>query len=233
MRLPRKFKEPIIVVATAFILFAIIMAFVIADTAKETDGGHVQRIMYFHVASAWISYVAFSVTLATSLIYLKTKDLKWDIPAFSSAQLGVVFCTLAITTGPMWAKAVWGEYWRWEDLKLLMTLVLWLIFIAYLVLRANVQSRRTKADLSAAFSILGFLCIPLSAAANRIWQQHHPTVVAAGDSGGLAPSMGAALGISVLAFTFLYIALFTMKLENETLKISVEDLKERIGDTDG
>ena len=219
MRVPSKVKEPIIVVATAFILFAIIMAFVIADSAREVDGGHVQRIMYFHVASAWISYVAF-------------KDLKWDIPAFSSAQLGVVFCTLAITTGPMWAKATWGVYWRWEDLKLLMTLVLWLIFIAYLVLRANVQSKRTKADLSAAFSILGFLCIPLSAAANRIWQQSHPTVVAT-DSGGLAPSMGAALGISVLAFTFLYVALLTMKLENETLKITVEDLKERIGDTDG
>ncbi len=232
MRVPSKVKEPIIVVATAFILFAIIMAFVIADSAREVDGGHVQRIMYFHVASAWISYVAFSVTLVTSLVYLKTKDLKWDIPAFSSAQLGVVFCTLAITTGPMWAKATWGVYWRWEDLKLLMTLVLWLIFIAYLVLRANVQSKRTKADLSAAFSILGFLCIPLSAAANRIWQQSHPTVVAT-DSGGLAPSMGAALGISVLAFTFLYVALLTMKLENETLKITVEDLKERIGDTDG
>jgi heme exporter protein C len=220
------------VVATALILFAIIMAFVVADTAKEADGGHVQRIMYFHVASAWISYVAFSVTLATSLVYIKTKDLKWDVPAFSSAQLGVVFCTLAITTGPMWAKAVWGVYWRWEDLKLLMTLVLWLIFIAYLVLRANVQSKRTKADLSAAFSILGFLCIPLSAAANRIWQQYHPTVVAT-DSGGLAPSMGAALGMSVLAFTFLYIALLAMRVDNENLKSTVEELKDRIGELDG
>ncbi len=229
MRMAAKARLPIVIIAAVMVLISIYLAFIYARSAAEADGGDVQRIMYFHVASAWIAYVAFGVTLVTSLTYLKTKNLRWDIVAFSSAEIGVVFCTIAITTGPMWAKAVWREWWRWEDLKLLMTLVLWLIFIAYLALRANIQSRRTKANLSAIFSVLGFVCIPLSATANRIWQQHHPTVIAT-DTGGLHPTMGMALGISVLTFTFLYVAVLLYKVEIESMRERVEKLKDKVGD---
>ena len=192
--------------------------------------GDVQRIFYFHVASAWIAYVAFIVTFITSIVYMKTKDLKWDNWAVSSAEIGVVFTTLAILTGPMWARAIWGEFWRWEDLKLLMTLVLWLVFIAYLALRANVQSRRTKATLAAVFSVIGMLCIPLSFAANRIWTQYHPTVIASDQGEIVTEGMVPALIVAVFAMTFLYVALLLLRVGAAKLQDRADELKLKVGD---
>jgi len=192
--------------------------------------GDVQRIFYFHVASAWIAYLAFIGTFITSIVYMKTKDLKWDNWAVSSAEIGVVFTTLAILTGPMWARAVWEVFWRWEDLKLLMTLVLWLVFIAYLALRANVQSRRTKATLAAVFSIIGMLCIPLSFAANRIWTQYHPTVIASDQGDIVTEGMLPALIVAVFAMTFLYIALLLLRVGAANLQDRADELKLKVGD---
>jgi heme exporter protein C len=192
--------------------------------------GDVQRIFYFHVASAWIAYLAFIGTFITSIVYMKTKDLKWDNWAVSSAEIGVVFTTLAILTGPMWARAVWEVFWRWEDLKLMMTLVLWLVFIAYLALRANVQSRRTKATLAAVFSVIGMLCIPLSFAANRIWTQYHPTVIASDQGEIVTEGMLPALIVAVFAMTFLYIALLLLRVGAAKLQDHADELKLKVGD---
>jgi heme exporter protein C len=222
-------RLPLLVVAAVLTLTGIYLAFVWTPT-HEIMGG-VQRIFYFHVASAWIAYVGFGATFLAGMAYLKSQDVKWDIWAVSAAQLGVIFCTIAIITGPMWAKAVWGVYWRWEDLKLFITLVLWLVFIAYLALRANIPSRRRRANLSAVFSIIGVICIPLSFAANRIWSQHHPTVIAT-ESGSLRPEMGMALGVATMAFTFLFLTLLLLRVDLEQMRQRVEQAKQQIGDQD-
>ena len=219
----------IIMFIFAFILFIISIYLAFIYTPTHDIMGDVQRIFYFHVSSAWISYIAFGVTFVCGLLFLKSQDLKWDTIAFSSAEIGVVFCTLAITTGPLWGKAVWNTFWRWEDLKLFMTLVLWLVFIAYLALRTNEKTRLKKARLSAVFGIIGFICIPLSLTANRIWQQYHPTVIAT-SQGSLQSSMGFALGISAIAFTFLYVYLLMAKIDIENMKEEVEKLKQKLGD---
>ncbi len=226
MRFKINMKDLIFGVAIILILFSIYLAFIYTPT--HSTMGDVQRIFYFHVASAWLSYLAFGVTFVTGIFYLKSKDFKWDKIAFASAEIGIVFCTLAITTGPLWGKAVWGAFWRWEDLKLFITLVLWLIFIAYLALRANAKSKVSKANLSAVFGIIGFICVPLSFAANRIWQQYHPTVIATSE-GSLQSSMGMALGFSVVAFTFLYIYLLISKVEIDIMRELIEEIKQKIG----
>lgn len=217
----------ILILSIIFVLVSIFLIFIY--TPSHEIMGDVQRIFYFHVASAWISYLAFGVTFIASLLYLKSKNLKWDTIALDSAEIGIVFCTLAITTGPLWGKAVWGTYWKWEDLKLFMTLVLWLIFIAYLALRANAKSKIIKANLSAVFGIIGFFVIPLSFGANRIWQQYHPTVIAT-SQGSLQSSMGITLGISVIALTFLYIYLLLTKIEVDKMNESIDKIKQKIGD---
>jgi len=176
MTLKTNIASLILGIAVISILISIYLALVY--TPSHETMGDVQRIFYFHVASAWISYLAFGVTFVAGLLYLKSKDLKWDTVAYGSAEVGIIFCTLAIITGSLWGKAAWDVFWRWEDLKLFITLVLWLVFIAYLALRANAKSRISKANLSAVFGIIGFICVPLSFAANRIWQQYHPTVIA-------------------------------------------------------
>lgn len=225
-------RIPVLALAAALTLVAVYMALLFAPMAAEADGGDVQRIMYLHVASAWVSYMAFAVTFVAGIMYLRTRDLRWDSYALSSAEIGVLFCTLGITTGPMWAKAVWGVYWRWADLKLLMTLVLWLVFIAYLALRANVPDRRKGASLGAVFSSVGMLCVPLSFAANRIWTQYHPTVIAT-SKGGIQASMGATLGVAVIAFTVLYVFLMLARVGIERARDELEDLKQKAGDHSG
>ena len=228
MELFGRIRLAFILISAVMVLNGIFLAMIWVPPHETM--GDVQRIFYFHVASAWIAYVAFIVTFATSIVYMKTKDLKWDNWAVASAEIGVVFTTLAILTGPMWARAIWGEFWRWEDLKLLMTLVLWLVFIAYLALRANVQSRRSKATLAAVFSVIGMLCIPLSFAANRIWIQSHPTVIASDQGEIVTAGMVPALIVAVFAMTFLYIALLLLRVGAAKLQDRADELKLKVGD---
>ena len=227
MKSKSNIKLLIFAIAAILIIISIYLAFIYAPTHEEL--GETQRIFYFHVATAWVSYVAFGVTFAGGLIYLRSKDFKWDTMAYDSAQIGLMFCTLALITGSLWARAAWGVFWKWEDLKLLITLVLWLVFIAYLALRANTKSRAQKANLSAVFGIIGVICIPLSFAADRIWQQYHPAVIAT-SRGSLQSSMGFALGVAVLAFTFLYVYFLLAKMDIDKMKEKIEDIKQQIGD---
>lgn len=226
MKLKNNLKVLILVIAVIMILISIYLALIY--TPSHETMGDTQRIFYFHVASAWVSYLAFAVTFVAGLLYLKSKNLKWDTVACSSAEIGIVFCSLAIITGSLWAKPIWGVFWRWEDLKLFITLVLWLVFIAYLALRANVTSRRKKANLSAVFGIIGFICVPLSFAANRIWQQYHPTVLVTSE-GSLQASMAFALFFTVFAFTFLYLYILIAKVDIGKMQEKIEEIKQQIG----
>ena len=224
--LKNNLKVVILGLAIILTLISIYLALIYAPS-HDTEGD-VQRIFYFHVASAWVSYLAFGVTFVGSLQYLKSKDFKWDTIAFSSAEIGIIFCTLGIITGSIWAGAEWGVFWRWEDIKLFITLVLWLVFIAYLALRANAKSRTSKANLSAVFGIIGIICIPLSFGANRIWQQYHPTILVSSE-GSLQPSMAFALVVAVFAFTFLYIYLLLTRVDIERMKETIEKIKQQVG----
>lgn len=226
MTLKYNIKTLFLAIAAILILLSIYLSLIFAPSHETM--GDAQRIFYFHVASAWISYLAFGVTFVTGILYLKSRDFKWDMIAYSSAEIGIIFCTLAIITGSFWGKTVWGVFWRWEDLKLFITLVLWLVFIAYLALRTNAKSRVSKANLSAVFGIIGFICVPLSFAANRIWQQYHPTVIVS-SQGSLQASMAFTLAISVIAFTFLYLYLMIYKVDIEKIHDEIEEIKQKIG----
>jgi len=218
----------VVILGLTVILTIISIYLALIYTPSHETMGDIQRIFYFHVSSAWVSYLAFGVTFVAGLIYLKSRDLKWDTIAFSSAEIGIIFCTLGIITGSLWAKPVWDVFWRWEDIKLFITLVLWLVFIAYLALRANAKSRTSKANLSAVFGIIGFICIPLSFGANRIWQQYHPTILAS-QEGSLQASMAFALIVAVFAFTFLYIYLLLVKVDVERMKETIDEIKQQAG----
>jgi heme exporter protein C len=227
MRFEIRVRNVCLAIAVILTLVAIYLAFIYAPPHETM--GDVQRIFYFHVASAWVSYLAFGITFIGSILYLKSKRMSWDTLAYSSAEIGVVFCTVAIITGSLWAKAVWGVFWQWQDMKLFITLVLWLIFVAYLALRANSQPGKKRANLSAVFGIIGFLCVPLSFAANRIWSQYHPTVIAS-SRGSLQGSMVLSLVAAVFAFTFLYLTILMMKIDLENTRENLEEIKRKIGE---
>lgn len=230
MKSDRRMETIILILALVFVLISIYTALIYTPEVKEEDGWtapKAQKIFYFHVPSAWVSFLAFGIVFVTSILYLQLGKKKWDTIAYSSAEIGVVFCTLAILTGPIWAKAEWGVYWRWEDTKLTITFILWLIYIAYLILRSGAESE-DKARLAAVFGIIGFICVPLSFISSRIWQSMHPNVVATSE-GSMSMETGVGLLVGVVAFTFLYIFMLSKRMQLIELTYRIEELKYKIG----
>ncbi len=190
-----------------------------------------QKIFYFHMPSAWVSYVAFFITLVGSILYLRSKDIKFDRLAMSSAELGVLFATIAIATGPIWAKQEWGVYWRWNDTKLVTTFIMWLVYIGYLSLRAAMSEPGAKARVSAVYGIVGFVTMPMSLLSARIaplLRSSHPEVIAS-STGSLSPEAGMAIGVAVIAFTILFVAMLIKRTEIAEAEEELEELKRSIG----
>jgi heme exporter protein C len=195
------------------------------DTSAGWVAPYAQKIFYLHTPAAWASYLAFGIVFVGSIIYLKNGSNKWDTIALSSAEIGVMFCTLAIVTGPLWAKPEWGVYWRWEDTKLLTTFVMWMIYLGYITLRLGMGGR-SVARIAAVFGIIGFMAVPLSFISSRVWQSLHPNPV--GQSGGLSSEAGMTLMLGVVAMSFLYFYLLKKRVELEETQHKVEELKDNM-----
>src|ERR1700693_5677840 len=149
---------PILAVLTGALLsYALYEALVVAPT--EQTMGDVQRIFYYHVPSAWTAFILFFVNFAASIAYLVKRRPAADIVALTSAEVGVVFLTVNLVTGPIWARPVWGIWWTW-DWRLTSTLVLWLIYVSYLTLRRFSSSAQTPL-IAAALAVFGALDVPL------------------------------------------------------------------------
>src|SRR5208282_831316 len=133
---------------------------------------------YYHVPSAWTAFLLFFVNLVASVVYLIRKSTKADAVALVSAEVGVVFCTVVLVTGPIWARPVWGIWWTW-DIRLTTTLVLWLIYVSYLVLRRFSSGGQTQV-LAAALAIFGFVDVPIVYMSIRWFRTQHPSPVIGG-----------------------------------------------------
>ncbi len=200
---------------------ALYMAFLHAPT--ERTMGDVQRIFYFHVPSAWVSFLAFFVVCIASIAFLRTGKAAWDRLAASSAGIGLLFITLVLVTGPLWAKPVWNVYWTW-DARLTTSLILWLIYLAYLMVRSYTSDPERGAKFAAVFGIIGFLDVPIVYMSIRWWRTLHPAPVIGG-GGGLAPEMKAALFFSLFAFTVLYITLLLLSFRIRSMEQKIQALK--------
>lgn len=210
----------------ATMLVGLYMIFFYAPTEKTM--GVVQKIFYYHVPSAWVSFFGFFLVFMFSFIYLMRGDKKWDSRASAAAEVGVLFCTLVLITGPIWAKPVWGIWWTW-DARLTLTLVLWLIYVGYLMLRHYMVDPERRATFSAVVGIIGFIDVPLVYFAIRWWRTQHPQpVIAGGSDSGLEAHMLHTLLVCVVAFTLLFVTLVQRRVHLENLKDEVEGLRDRI-----
>lgn len=213
-------------VATAVVLaLALWMALFYAP--REMMMGDAQRIFYFHVPSAWIGFLAFFIVFVASLAFLRTRQRRWDALALSSAEIGVVFTTLVLLTGPLWAKPVWGVYWVW-DARLTTTLILWLIYVGYLMLRTTAEGER-RARFAAVLAIVGFLDVPLIYLSVSWWRTMHPGYVAT-EPGALAPQMAQTLMVALASFTVLYALLLVARLRLEQVRDRLNALQARSED---
>ena len=212
----------LLLIAGVLMLANMYLIFMWAPT--EAVMGHVQRIFYFHVPMAWISFLAFFIVFVGSVLYLWKRDSRWDALASSAAELGVVFTTLVLITGPIWAKPVWGIWWTW-DARLTTTLVLWLLYVGYLMLRSYSANRSQGALYSSVLGVIGFVDVPIVYYAVNWWEtQHQRLVIGAGtlETSGLDSDMRVTLYFSLLAF----IALFSYLLwQRITMKRAEEDLR--------
>ncbi len=189
-----------IVFTLALLGFSTYQALVVAPT--EQTMGDVQRIFYYHVPSAWVAGMCFLVNFLASIVYLWRRNLNADALAAASAEVGVVFCTIVLITGPIWARPVWGIWWTW-DVRLTSTLVLWLIYVSYLLLRRYTTGGQTALPASA-LAVFGFLDVPLVYMAIRWFRTQHPQpVIGGGEGTGLDPRMWTAVLWNLAAFSAL------------------------------
>ena len=200
---------------------ALYLIFVAVPT--ERTQGVVQRIFYVHVPSAWAAFAGFIAVAVASGLFLATGRAAYDRAARASAEVGMVFCTLVLLTGPIWARPIWGLWWTWDP-RLTMTILLWTIYAAYLLLRAFGGPDESIARYAAVLGIVGALDIPLIRVSVRLWRGIHPAVISApANDGGLAdPMMRVTLFFSAACFALLALWMILVRLRMLRVEDEIE-----------
>ena len=167
--------ESVLQAATAVSMLAAIYM-VLIYVPSDRIQGVVQRIFYFHVPIAMWTFLAFTIVGIASAVFLWRGGKEWDRLANASAEVGMVFCTLVLITGPIWAKPIWGTWWTW-DARLTTTLILWLIYAAYLMVRSTAGTGEQGARYAAILGIIGVVDIPIINRSVYWWRTIHPAVL--------------------------------------------------------
>ena len=216
-------------VSLMLLSYALHQALVVAPT--EQTMGDVQRIFYYHVPSAWTSMILFFINFCASIFFLIKRDVASDAIAVATAEVGVVFCSIVLVTGPIWARPVWGIWWTW-DLRLTFTLVLWLIYVSYLILR-RYSTGSQQALAPAVLAVFGFLDVPFVYMTIRWFRTQHPQpVIGGGPGSGLADEMKYALLMNWLAFMVFagLIVYLRYRLERVTREVDAEHARRALHD---
>jgi heme exporter protein C len=196
-------------------------AFFLAPT--EATMGIVQRIFYLHAPCGMTALAAFIVCFVGNLGFLIKREAKWDWLAVSAAEVGLAFCTVVLLTGPIWAKPAWGVYWAW-DARLTSTLVLWLLYLSYLILRTMVEDPDRRALISSFYGVFIFLDVPLVYGSIWWWRTQHPQPVVF-TGGGLNPEMRKIFYLSWLSLTALMALLIRQRYELEATRAEAQALE--------
>ena len=204
--------------------------FALVYAPTERLQGPVQRIFYFHVPSAWVSYLAFFVVFVASILYLWRRAAFWDRLGRASAEVGLVFTTLTIVTGSIWARPIWGTWWTW-DARLTTTLILWFIYLAYLAVRSYVADPNRAARFAAILGIIGFIDVPVIHMSVVWWRTLHPEpVVVRAEGPALQPPMLVALLVGPAAMTLFYVYLLVHRVMVEETRDDLQLIRQRLAE---
>lgn len=206
--------------ASAALLMALGQYFIWVHAPEEATMGLVQKIFYFHLPLAWWAFAAFFGVFAASILLLLTRREEWDVLAGALAEVGVLFCGLALVTGSIWGRAAWNTWWTWDP-RLSTTLVMWFVYAGYLVLRSADAGGTKGVKMRAVLGIVAFVDVPLVFLSARLWRSIHPAVLAS-KGGGLEPEMWTAVWINVLAWGVLFGALVLARFHGAGLKRRTE-----------
>jgi heme exporter protein C len=227
-----KRKDTLLLVLTilsaVLVMIALYLALVGAPEAnlKSETGRYAQRIIYFHIATAWVGFLAFFITFVAGVVYLRTQARKWDIVALSSAEIGTVFMLGVLVSGSIWARPAWGVWWVWDE-RLTISLIQFLVYVGYLMLRSSVEDPSRRARFAAVYGIVAFISVPINFIAIRLWRTQHPLIFGT-EQGGLSSGMMFAFFFCLITFTIWYVTLMWHRIRLEGLRDDVEDLKQKV-----
>jgi heme exporter protein C len=201
------------------VLIALYLIFMVVPTEREM--GVVQRIFYFHVASAWMMYVGFFLVAGASGVYLRNGSSGADRLALASAEVGVLFCSLVLITGPIWARPIWGVWWTWDP-RLTMTVILWAVYVSYLMLRAFGGEDDAVRRYAAVLGIVGVLDIPIIMVSVRLLRGIHPAVIARNQGGSGLTDPWMRIGLAVSSVAVLLLGSWLIALRTRTGRLAEE-----------
>jgi heme exporter protein C len=206
------------------ILLAVLAAAWLASVARaplDSVQGVIQKILYVHPPLAFAAYLGFALTAIGGALFLWRGDESWDRLARASAEVGVLFCTLVVVTGPIWGKGTWGRWWSW-DLRLTITLLLWFVYLAYLLLRSFTEGSERAARFAAVYGIAGLLVIPLNYFALDLagGRSIHPENL---QRGSLGDGMGMPFALGAVVCIVAFVHLLARRVEIETLRTALAE----------
>ena len=215
------------IVTITTLLVATWMVFFYAPV--EAVMGLVQKVFYFHVASAWVGMLGFLVAAVAGVIYLAKGNRRWDIVGLASVEIGLVFTFIAVVTGSIWARPIWNTWWTWDP-RLTTTSIMLLIYAAYLMLRSGIEDPDRRARFGAVYAIVGVLSVPLTFYSARLFRTIHPVVIGTnqpGAQGGfdMTADMRLAFFFSLFTFTLIFVDLLWHRIRLGRLQDKVEQLK--------
>jgi heme exporter protein C len=226
------------VASGVLMLAALYMALVWAPDAANLEAAaerYAQRIFYFHVPAAWIGFLAFIVAAIVAVLYLITRNQRWDVWGLASVEVGLTFFTMVMLSGPIWAKPTWNVWWTWDP-RLTISTICWLLYIGYLMLRGAVEQPERQARFAAVYALMAAISVPINWMAIRWWRTIHPAVVAPGNNTeamggfGMSDNIRLTLLFCLFAFTVFYITLMYHRIQLENLKRRTEALKQQVLD---
>ncbi|RLI84116.1 cytochrome C assembly protein [Archaeoglobales archaeon] len=201
----------------SLVIYGAYSALLVLPQSSTPDLKNNYRILFFHLPSAITSFLAFTVMLVFSILYLSKNERKFDVYAVASAKAGIFLITAALISGSIWAKVAWGSYWNWDPRETTV-LILWFVYAAYFALRESIESQETKAKNSAILAVFGYVTIPLSYLSTYIGFSLHPSTKEL----KIGLNIGQTLGIMIFGFILLYFAYLLLESNAEMLRIKLE-----------
>lgn len=216
----------------AAIILLAISTYVALNAPTERVMGEVQKVFYFHIGTAWTALIGFVLAGVFSVIYLITKDLKWDRFQVAAIEVSLVFFLITIVLGSIWARPAWNTWWTWDP-RLTTAAVTELIYVAYFMLRQGIDDPDRRARFGAVYALVGGLSAPITFFAIRLFRTIHPVVIGGtnpeADGGfSMTADMRTAFFIALFAFTVIFIDLFWNRIRLGDLQEKVEQLKLKV-----
>ena len=218
----------------SLILLAISTYLALVFAPTEAVMGEVQRVFYFHVATAWVGMLGFMAAGVAGIVYLRTGNLKWDRVEIAAVEISLVFFFIALVLGSIWARPVWNTWWTWDP-RLTTAAITELIYIAYFMLRQGIEDPDRRARFGAVYTLIGAVSVPITFMAIRLFRTIHPVVIGSGDPGAegsfdMSPAMLQTFLFSLVTFTVLYATILWHRIRLGLLADRVEEMRLKISE---